>query len=167
MKKLIAVIVCAALLASVPVFAEEKTIEDRVAELEQRVESLEKEIAELKGEPAGETADESGTPASDVTELSSGFYVVGEDVPEGTYTLTASHGEGRIYFYKSREAYEEHDYDYILDFHLVSQETIDSAEETMREFYEKHCDKEIKNLKIENDYFIVVKEFTACFTPKA
>lgn len=162
MKKLVAVILCAALLA-VPVSAEEKPLEDRVAELEQKIEALEKELAELKGEGTSEPA---AAPTEGV-ELISGFYTVGEDLPAGTYTLSASHGTGFVYIYKTREDHEESEYRFLYNFHLVSQEFLDSlTDDRLRGNYENSCDMVVNNLKLDDGMFIVVDEVTALFTPK-
>lgn len=131
MKRIIAFSLVAMITFSSTAYAQEDSSELRIAKLENKMEELEARISSLEktifnNEIAG-TAD-SWLPNNDSNEsdesftLSSGIYIIGEDIDAGTYSFVCIEGVSDINIYNDYDSAvsENYMFNYVFSYYLIS-----------------------------------------------
>ena len=160
MKKAIAIGLILAITASVPAFAGEDELIARIEELEERVSALET----LLGGSA-----EQMQPATDEITLSSGTYIIGEDMPAGKYNLSCADGTSEIKFYNDYQSRKSDEYSYFENYNMASQAYIDYITDTLGEEYVQNLSAlyatVVNNVRLEEPNCIYIDGSNVTFTP--
>lgn len=85
----------------------------------------------------------------ETVEFTSGEYIVGEDIPAGTYTITATTGSGVIYIYDSQKDFDNDSYNY-------KYATLAAKGTTALENFSSMYSLSYKNLRVKNGNYIVI-----------
>lgn len=83
-------------------------------------------------------------------EFTSGEYLVGEDIPAGTYTFTANNGSAEVPIYNKEDDFIEKKYNYIKYMALATKDSV------AMEYWPESYSTEYKNLRLNNGNFIVI-----------
>lgn len=83
-------------------------------------------------------------------EFTSGEYLVGEDIPAGTYTFTANSGSAEVPIYNKEDDFIDKKYNYIKYMALASKDSV------AMEYWPESYSTEYKNLRLKNGNFIVI-----------
>lgn len=160
MKKAIAIGLILAITASVPVYAGEDELIARIEALEERVSALETLL--------GGSTEQIPTATDEIT-LSSGTYIIGEDMPAGKYNLSCADGTSEINFYNDYQSRKSDEYSYFEHYNLASQAYIDYMTITLGEAYVQNLSSlyttEVNNIRLEEPNCIYIDGSSVIFTP--
>lgn len=170
MKKSFVITLLIVSIMAIPVLANET--EDRIAALEAKVIELEARISALEGNDAEkiETQDEnSEMTTTDSITLTTGTWIVGEDLPAGKYNLASPDGESHIKMYDNYDARKAREYSYFEDYTLVNQEYLDSVINMFGESYINTISGlytvQANNVRLEDNNCIYIEGPGVLFTP--
>ena len=142
--------------------ASELSLEQRVSDLEQRIEILEQmlgvsteEITQNDTEAPNDV-----TPAADAIALSTGTWIVGEDIAPGKYNLTCPTGSTTVYLYNSYEEKREDIYNCTEMYNMASesyiQSSVSSASEDLAYLYESIYSTLVSNVRLDDGMCIYI-----------
>lgn len=118
MKKRLIATILIGILMTTPAMADEAELLARIEALEQRVEQLEQMLG--IGDQTAETQAEIASTGETIT-LATGTWIVGEDLPAGTYDMICTSGAGSVYFYNSYEDKENEKYSFTETYYMGSE----------------------------------------------
>lgn len=92
-------------------------------------------------------------------ELSAGEYLVGEDIPEGTYNLECLIGAGSVEIYDSEKDYENNSYKY-KNITMAAKDSLDYS------MFPNLYSPTYKNLKLKKGNYVVIDSLNILFATK-